>query len=70
MAHLHLMPHCHSANGQSCGQGILDYHVKLLQLCPAVCDPVDCSLPGWSVHGILQDRILEWVALPFSRGSS
>ena len=33
-------------------------------------DPMDCSLPGFSVHGILQARILEWVAMPFSRGSS
>ena len=33
-------------------------------------DPVDCSPPGSSVHGILQARILEWVAIPFSRGSS
>ena len=32
------------------------------------CDPMDCSLPGSSVHGILQARILEWVAIPFSRG--
>jgi len=35
-----------------------------------LCDPVDCSLPGSSVHGILQARTLEWVAIPFSRGSS
>ena len=34
------------------------------------CDPTDCSPPGSSVHGILQARILEWVAIPFSRGSS
>ena len=34
------------------------------------CNPMDCSLPGSSVHGILQVRILEWVAIPFSRGSS
>ena len=34
------------------------------------CDPMDCSLPGNSVHGILQARILEWVAMPFSKGSS
>ena len=33
-------------------------------------DPMDCSPPGSSVHGILQVRILEWVAVPFSRGSS
>ena len=35
-----------------------------------LCDPMDCCLPGSSVHGILQARILEWVAIPFSRGSS
>ena len=35
-----------------------------------LCDPVDCSLPGSSVHGILQARILEWVAVSSSRGSS
>ena len=34
------------------------------------CDPMDCSLPGSSVHGISQTRILEWVAIPFFRGSS
>ena len=34
------------------------------------CDPMDCRLPGFSVHGILQARILEWVAIPFFRGSS
>ena len=37
---------------------------------PNLRDPLDCSLPGSSVHGILQARILEWVAVPFSRGSS
>ena len=43
---------------------------KLLQLCLTLCDPMDCSLPGSSVHGILQARILEPVALPSSRGPS
>ena len=43
---------------------------ELLQLCPTLCDFVDCSLPGSSVHGILQARILEWVAMPSSRGAS
>ena len=38
--------------------------------CPTLCNPMDCSLPGSSVHGILQARILEWVAISFSRGSS
>ena len=40
------------------------------QSCLTLCDPMDCSLPGSSVHGILQIRILEWVAFSFSRGSS
>ena len=40
------------------------------QSCPTLCDPIYCSLPGFSVHGGLQARILEWVAIPFSRGSS
>ena len=44
--------------------------VKLLQSCPTLYDPMDCSLPGFSVHGILQARILEWVAMPSSRVSS
>ena len=35
-----------------------------------LCDPMDCSAPGLSVHGILQARILEWVAMPSSRASS
>ena len=40
------------------------------QLCLTLCDYMDCSPPDSSVHGILQGRILEWVAIPFSRGSS
>ena len=43
---------------------------KLLQSCPIVCNPMDCSPPGSSGHGILQARILKWAAKPFSRGSS
>ena len=39
------------------------------QSCPSLCDPMDCSRPGSSVPGILQARILEWVAMPSSRGS-
>ena len=38
---------------------------SVTQLCPTLCDPVGCSPPGSSVHGILQARILEWVAIPF-----
>ena len=43
---------------------------KSLQSCLTLCDPMDCSLPGSSVHGILQAIILEWVAISSSRGSS
>ena len=55
----------------SCFLGVLDNlcvdpsKVKVVQLCPTLCDPMD-----YLVHGILQARILEWVAFPFSRGSS
>ena len=45
-------------------------HAKSFHSCPTLCDPMDCSLPGSSVHEILQARILEWVAMPSSRGSS
>ena len=44
--------------------------VLVAQSCPTPCEPVDCSPPGSSVHRILQARILEWVAFPFSKGSS
>ena len=43
---------------------------EVTQSYPALCNPVDCTLPGSSLHGILQARILEWVAISFSRGSS
>ena len=43
---------------------------KSLPSCLTLCDPMDCSLPGSCVHGIFQARILEWVAMPSSRGSS
>ena len=45
-------------------------HVKSLQWCLTLCHPMDCSPPGLSVYGILQAGILEWVAMPSSRGSS
>ena len=45
-------------------------YAKSLQLCLTLCDPMDCSPPGSSVHGILQARILEWVAMSSSRESS
>ena len=43
---------------------------EVAQPCPTLCSPTDCSLPGSSVHGIFQTRILEWVAVSFSRGPS
>ena len=43
---------------------------EVAQSCPTLCDPVDCNLLGFSVHRILQARILEWIAISFSRGSS
>ena len=43
---------------------------EVTQSCPILCDPMDCNLPGSSVHGIFQARALEWVAISFSRGSS
>ena len=43
---------------------------EVAQSCLTLCDPMDCSLPGFSLHGLLQARVLEWVAISFSRGSS
>ena len=43
---------------------------EIAQLCPTLCDPMDCRLSGSSIHGIFQARVLEWVAISFSRGSS
>ena len=58
-----------------CTRASLDdtYHLKseceVAQLCPTLCDPMDCSLLGLSIRGILQARILEWVAISFSKRS-
>ena len=43
---------------------------EVIPLCPTLFNPIDCSLPGYSFHGIFQSRILEWVVTSFSRGSS
>ena len=43
---------------------------EVAQLCPTLCNPMDCSLPYSSIHGVFQARVLEWVAISFSRGSS
>ena len=43
---------------------------EVAQSCPTLRDPMDCSLPGSSVHGIFQVLVLDWIAISFSRGSS
>ena len=43
---------------------------EVAQSCTTLCDPMDCSPPGSSIHGMFQARVLEWVAISFSRGSS
>ena len=57
----------HGGRGKGTLRGFL---VLVAQSCLTLCNPMDCSPPGSSVHGILQARILAWVAIPFSRGSS
>ena len=59
--------HCYMEKTRPKDNGM---HVQLLQSCPTLCDPMDCSPPCSSVHEILQARILEWIAISSSRGSS
>ena len=49
---------------------VIESKSEVTQLCLTLCNPMDCSLPASSLHGVLQARILEWVAISFSRGSS
>ena len=69
---LHCMGKICSATYHLKGIHCKEKKVKALvaQLCQTLCDPMDCSPPGLSVHAILQARKLEWVAIPFSRGTS
>ena len=46
---------------------IIDIDIEVAQSCLTLCDPTDCSLPGSSVHGIFQARVLEWGAIYFSK---
>ena len=64
---LHVLIHhvCSSQVGNS-QQDFLHFAAKSLQSCLTLCDPMDCSLPGSSVHGIFQARVLEWGAIAFS----
>ena len=59
-----------SSPSASVSSTVKEVKVLVVQSCLTLCEPVDCSPPGSSVHGILQARILEWVAMPSSRGSS
>ena len=55
---------------QGSPSGILKVKLLVAQSYPTLCNPMDCNLPGSSLHGILQASILEWVVISFSRGSS
>ena len=68
MARINLFPNPHASESWWVGGSCM--HAKSLQSCLTLCNPMDCTQPGYSVHGIPQTRILEWVATPFSRGSS
>ena len=48
-------------------QNDIESESEVAQSCPALCDPIDCSVPGFSVHGIFQAIVLEWIAISFSR---
>ena len=58
------LTHSNSTTNKGAGEG------EVAQLCPTLCNPVDCNLPSFSIFGILQAKILEWVSISFSRGSS
>ena len=62
------LPNCRQIHYQLSHQGVCVQRAKLLQSCPTLCDPMNCSPPDSSVHGILQARIPGWAAVP-SRGS-
>ena len=72
---LHIPAHIKSSVGNSMSlplevQAKFTLSVLRCLVCPTLCDPIDCSPPGSSVHGNLLARILEWVAISYSRGSS
>ena len=56
-----------SGKESTCHAGERKKESEVTQSCPTLCDPVDCSLPGSSVHGIFQAIVLEWVAIPLPR---
>ena len=56
----------HTVKGFGIVNEAKESQIEVALLCPTLCDPRDCNLPGFSVHGIFQARILEWVAISFS----
>ena len=62
--------HYFARSGINCVSPYVHNESEVAQSCPTLCDPIDCSLPGSSVHGIFQAIVLEWIAISFSRGSS
>ena len=64
------LPEVLRSNIKELNSGNKTGQAKSLQSCPPLCNPRTCNPPGSSVHGILQARILEWVAMPSSRGPS
>ena len=56
-------PNCWSLAGRILSITLLTCESEVAQLCPTLCDPMDCSLPGSSIHGIFQARVLEWIAI-------
>jgi len=68
---MYLAPGDQMKRTKECGSQIEEEsESEVAQSCPTLCDPMDCSLPGSSVHGIFQAIVLEWIAISFSRGSS
>ena len=66
-----MLPKSHSQLSVDLDPGFLKVSkVLVIQSCPTLCDPMDCNPLGSSVLGILQARMLEYAAIPFSRGSS
>ena len=63
-------PHVGHYRALNTGLALYIWECSISQLCPTLWDLMDCSLPGSSVHGIFQARILEWAAISYSRGSS
>ena len=65
------LPHCRHLLYHLTTREVIHYKPsEVSQSCPTLCDPMDCSLPRSSIHGIFQARVLEWIAISFSRGPS